>query len=106
MEVFTLKAIKVIQNIPAGKVMTYGQVAAYAGSPGGARQVARILHSMSKKYELPWHRVINSQGGISLRDKESRQIQEELLQKEGISVCGSGKVNLNLYRYDPGAECL
>lgn len=53
MKAFTMKAIQVIQNIPSGKVMTYGQIAAQAGSPRGARQVARLLHSMSAKYELP-----------------------------------------------------
>lgn len=106
MEVFTRKAIEVIQSIPAGKVMTYGQVAAYAGSPRGARQVARILHSMSNKYELPWHRVINAQGGVSLRDKETHLSQEELLKSEGVVFSGNGKINLDLYRYDPEAETL
>lgn len=106
MEVFTRRAIKVIQSIPAGKVMTYGQVAAFAGSPRGARQVARILHSMSKKYELPWHRVVNSEGGISLREKEFHIGQKELLRSEGISFGRNGKVDLDLYRYDPGMECL
>lgn len=106
MEVFTRKTIEVIQSIPSGKVMTYGQIAACAGSPRGARQVARILHSMSKKYELPWHRVINSQGGISLYEKESQLAQEELLQSEGVLFNSNGKVNLELCRYDPEAKCL
>lgn len=104
MEVFTRKAMDAIQNIPAGKVMTYGQVASYAGSPRGARQVARILHSMSKKYELPWHRVINSRGEISLRDEESQIGQEQLLKREGVSFNESGRVDLDIYRFDPGAD--
>ena len=52
--------------------MTYGQVAAAAGSPRGARQVVRVLHSMSEKYGLPWHRIINVQGEISLTDGDQR----------------------------------
>ena len=63
---FTEEVLDIIKMIPKGKVMTYGQIAAYAGNPRGARQVSRILHSMSSSHELPWHRVINSKGGISL----------------------------------------
>ena len=104
MEVFTQKAVRVIQSIPAGKVMTYGQIAAFAGSPRGARQVARILHSMSAKYDLPWHRVINSQGKISFQDEDNRQSQAELLRNEGVLIGSSGQVDLMQYRYDPGHD--
>ena len=104
MEAFTRQAIQVIQSIPAGKVMTYGQIAGLAGSPRGARQVARLLHSMSAKYNLPWHRVINAKGEISLQDEASRQIQEELLQNEGVAILASGKVDLLRYRHDPGHD--
>lgn len=68
---FTERVIHIIQSIPEGKVMTYGGVARAAGSPRGARQVVRILHSMSKKYKLPWHRVINAKGMIALTEDES-----------------------------------
>jgi len=104
MEAFTEKAILVIQNIPTGKIMTYGQVAAHAGSPRGARQVARLLHSMSVKYELPWHRVINAQGKISFQDTDNRLSQEELLQNEGVNMDSSGKIDLKHYRHDPGHD--
>lgn len=97
---FTERAIHIIKQIPPGKVMTYGQVAALAGSPRGARQVVRILHSMSKKYNLPWHRVINSKGIISIRDDESHIIQILSLQSEGIQVC-DGTINLEVYQYHP-----
>lgn len=62
---FTERVIRIIQPIPSGHVMTYGQIARLAGNSWGARQVARILHSMSCKYRLPWHRVINSRGEIA-----------------------------------------
>ncbi|MFD1031247.1 MGMT family protein [Metaplanococcus flavidus] len=103
MELFTRNAIQVIQNIPPGKVMTYGQIAAQAGSPRGARQVARLLHSMSKKYELPWHRVLNAQGKISFQDEDNRLTQKILLTTEGVMVGGNWKVDLVQYRHDPAA---
>lgn len=94
---FTEQVIHIIKSIPHGKVMTYGQIAAYAGNPRGARQVSRILHSMSFKYNLPWHRVINSKGGISLTG-EPGYTQGELLSQEGIEVINK-KIKLNNFLY-------
>ena len=92
---FTDTVIAIIKNIPKGKVMTYGQIAANAGNPWGSRQVSRILHSMSNTHELPWHRVINSKGEISLKG-EGRMIQEEMLKSEGIEFTNN-KIDLNIY---------
>lgn len=100
MQPFTKNALEVINNIPEGKVMTYGQIAALAGSPRSARQVARLLHSMSSKYGLPWHRVVNAAGQIVVSDLETRFVQQTFLEQEGVEVSSSGKVNLNLYRFD------
>ncbi|MBU1019855.1 MAG: MGMT family protein [Firmicutes bacterium] len=94
---FTEDVIDIIKMIPIGKVMTYGQIAAYAGFPQGARQVSRILHSMSEKYDLPWHRVINSQGGISLTG-EAGYIQGQMLASEGIEVVNK-KINLQKHLF-------
>ncbi len=95
---FTEKVIKIIQRIPHGKVMTYGQIATYADNPRGARQVSRILHSMSMKYNLPWHRVINSKGGISLTG-EGGYIQGQMLVDEGIEVINK-KINLRKHQHN------
>lgn len=103
MEDFTLKVIQTIRNIPAGKVMTYGQIADQAGSPRAARQVARLLHSMSAKYDLPWHRVINAEGAISLQNKEHQLMQREKLQSEGVEFTGQ-KIDLIRFRFDPEVE--
>lgn len=103
MEDFTRKVVQTIQHIPSGKVMTYGQIAAHAGSPRGARQVARLLHSMSSKYDLPWHRVINAAGKISFQDDHQRHIQESLLHAEGVEV-RAAKIDLIRYRFDPGQD--
>ncbi|MGP4079527.1 MGMT family protein [Pseudalkalibacillus sp. R45] len=101
MQPFTEKVITIIQNIPAGKVMTYGQIARLAGSPRGARQVVRILHTMSQAYELPWHRVINAKGEIAIKDEQQRNLQLTALEQEGIKLSAQDKVDLSVYRYEP-----
>lgn len=103
---FTKRVVGIILDIPVGRVMTYGQVARVAGNPRGARQVARILHSMSAKYELPWHRIINAQGGISTpSDREEKGgLQRELLETEGVEFLENGKVDLQVYRWFPEEE--
>ncbi|WP_410513346.1 MGMT family protein [Paenibacillus sp. BR2-3] len=98
---FTEKVIRVIQSIPEGKVMTYGGVALAAGSPRGARQVVRILHSMSRKYKLPWHRVVNVKGMISLSEDESSSLQKIHLLGEGIVFDERGIIDLKKYQFQP-----
>ncbi|WP_175987933.1 MGMT family protein [Bacillus sp. Marseille-Q1617] len=101
MESFTERAINIIKNIPFGKVMSYGQIAAYAGSQRGARQVVRILHSMSGKHQLPWHRVINSKGEIGFQDEERFNQQKDHLESEGVCVNNKGKIALDIYQFHP-----
>lgn len=100
MQTFTKEVITIIKNIPEGMVMTYGQIACMAGSPRGARQVARILHSMSRKYHLPWHRVINAQGKLMIKDEAMYNEQKMSLESEGV-VCVDGRVELAEYQYRP-----
>lgn len=97
MQPFTRAVIEQIKSIPPGKVMTYGGVAGAAGSPRAARQVVRILHSMSAKYELPWHRVVNAKGEIALHDDESRFLQQSLLEDEGVEIGIGGRIDLAVY---------
>jgi len=94
---FTQMVIDIIKQIPKGKVMTYGQIAKSAGNPWGARQVVRILNSMSRSYDLPWHRVINSKGEISLGGSGGT-LQAERLSSEGV-VVKDFKIDLNEYLY-------
>ncbi|MBS4210099.1 MGMT family protein [Bacillus sp. FJAT-50079] len=98
MESFTEKIIQTIRDIPIGKVATYGQIARLAGNPRAARQVARVLHSMSAKYELPWHRVINAKGEIVVSDGYR---QKELLEKENISVNEKMRIQLEKFQWMP-----
>jgi methylated-DNA-protein-cysteine methyltransferase-like protein len=81
---YTSEVKRIIKRIPFGKVSTYGFIAAMAGNPGAARQVARILHSSSRKYKLPWHRVVNRHGKISLKPFNGYEVQKRLLEKEGV----------------------
>lgn len=98
MEDFTEGVMDVIRSIPEGKVMSYGQIARVVGNPRAARQVSRILHSMSKKYKLPWHRVINSKGEISLQG-EGHASQKWLLEQEGILFDTASKIDLTVYQH-------
>ncbi|MFD1358890.1 MGMT family protein [Fictibacillus halophilus] len=104
MERFTEAVINIIKSIPPGKVMSYGQIAKAAGSPRGARQVVRILHSMSGKYNLPWHRVINSKGEIGIQDEELFFTQKSLLEDEGLQFKGNRTIDMEKYRYQPDSE--
>ena len=97
MQEFTKIVLEIIKEIPRGKVMTYGQVAAWADSPRSARQVARILHGMSEAHNLPWQRVINKQGNISLTGIAGAT-QKALLEEEGI-VFKKGKIDLSIYQW-------
>jgi len=92
----TQKIIEQILAVPRGKVCSYRDIAAKAGFPNGARQTVRVLHSMSKKYDLPWHRIIRSDGRIAL-DGEGRALQITLLRGEKVKVSNEGKVDMGKY---------
>lgn len=97
---FTSRLLKVISNIPYGKVTTYGRVAELAGKPRAARQVSWVLRVYSDKYNLPWHRIINSKGTISLGRGRGFELQRSLLEEEGISVMEDGSVDLKKYLWN------
>ncbi|WP_214767354.1 MULTISPECIES: MGMT family protein [unclassified Exiguobacterium] len=90
---FTQDVVALIRAIPAGRVATYGQIARLAGNPRAARQVVRILHSMSQAERLPWHRVVNAKGEIS------QGIEQQLaLEAEGVVFERPGKLSLSRYQ--------
>lgn len=94
---FQEKVIRLIRNIPYGTVASYGQIALYAGNPQGARQVSYILHALSGKEKLPWHRVVNSKGGISLKPRHGYELQKQLLEAEGIVFEENDRVDLKRF---------
>jgi methylated-DNA-protein-cysteine methyltransferase-like protein len=98
---FTLKVKKAIKDIPEGRVATYGLIAAHCGNPRAARQVARILHSSSKKDNLPWHRVLNRKGQISLTSARGFELQKKMLQREGVVFGKDNTIDLDEYLWHP-----
>lgn len=86
--------------------MTYGLIAAHCGNPRAARQVAWILHASLRKENLPWHRVVNRNGQISLKHFNGYEIQKQLLQKEGIIFAKGNAIDLNLFLWQPQSEFL
>ncbi|MCK4225040.1 MAG: MGMT family protein [candidate division Zixibacteria bacterium] len=98
---FSQSVKNIVKKIPPGRVATYGQIAAYAGNPRAARQVVWILHSSSRKDRLPWHRVINREGRISLEPNHGYEIQKELLRKEGIKFDKNDAIDFDRYLWSP-----
>ncbi len=99
MDSFTERVVYIVKHIPEGRVLTYGKVAALAGNPRGARQVVRILHTMTKRHGLPWHRVINAQGMISLRGTGGEE-QRSMLESEGVVFGEQGRIDLKNYLWN------
>ena len=93
--------LKLIARIPKGKVATYGQLASLAGNPKAARLVAWLLHSSTEKRKLPWHRVINSQGRISLPMDPHGYLQIGLLKKERVVMNDKGVYDLEACQWKP-----
>lgn len=100
----TARVIQAILAVPKGKVSCYRDIARVAGMPNGARQVVRVLHSMSEKHNLPWHRIIRADGLIALADFQGGDLQVQLLQAEGVEVSKTGRVDMEKYGYKGGIE--
>ena len=94
--------LEVIALIPYGKVATYGQIAKLAGLPKHARLVGYVLKHLDKSSEIPWYRVINSQGKISVTriNQQGENVQQSLLEQEGIYLLNS-KVSLKKFVWQP-----
>ncbi len=89
---FSDRVYWLVGEVPIGRVASYGQIAILAGHAGAARAVGTLMRKMSENgLELPWHRIINSRGGISCRgDLERPRLQRELLEVEGHVFSGHG----------------
>ncbi len=92
----------VVWRIPKGRVATYGQVAALAGLPGHARQVGYALRALRKDSKVPWQRVINAKGEVSLRSVPGREVDQRLLlDREGVGFDQRGRASLREYGWRP-----
>ena len=94
---FSQEVTAIIKNIPYGKVATYGQIAGLAGNRFASRQVVWVLNSLSKTEKLPWYRVVNSRGTISLKPGRGYEEQKELLMAEGIIFDGDDRIDLKTF---------
>jgi methylated-DNA-protein-cysteine methyltransferase related protein len=104
---FNIQVWEIVRRIPAGKVMTYGKIAALIPCPPnmttegyrafGPRWVGGAMAACPEG--VPWQRVVNSQGRVSLRG--SAAIQRELLEKEGVQFDSFGKIDLKKYLFTP-----
>jgi methylated-DNA-protein-cysteine methyltransferase related protein len=93
---------RMVGKIPRGKVATYGQIAALAGMPRHARQVGYALHALTQNSRVPWQRVINSKGEISVRTwSENHLLQRILLEDEGVQFDHHGRVSLTRFQWTP-----
>jgi methylated-DNA-protein-cysteine methyltransferase-like protein len=92
----------VARRIPSGRVATYGQIAELAGLEGQARLVGYAMSALPSGTTVPWHRVINAQGKVSLRSSGASGgvTQRLLLEREGVRFKG-GRVDLAKYRWAP-----
>jgi methylated-DNA-protein-cysteine methyltransferase-like protein len=93
------RIIAAIRAIPPGRVSSYRDIALAAGMPNGARQVARILHSLGESQKLPWHRIIKADGRIALPEGGGRELQTALLRQEGVEVADNGQVDMARYGF-------
>ncbi|MDM1019361.1 MGMT family protein [Acinetobacter sp. VNK23] len=94
--------LEVIALIPYGRVASYGQIAKLAGLPKHARLVGYVLKHLDKESQIPWYRVINSQGKISVTrmDEKGNNVQQDLLEAEGVYLL-NGKVSLKKFGWQP-----
>lgn len=95
------KVYEIVRRIPVGRVMTYGQIAEILGEGYTPRTVGYVMHAADTE-NVPWQRVINSQGACSTEKLTiPHNIQQKILQAEGIIFTDKGKCDLKKYRWFP-----
>ncbi len=95
------RVYEIVREIPAGRVMTYGQIAGMLGAGYTARTVGFVMHAADTE-NVPWQRVINSQGACSTgKMLLPVNIQQKILEDEGVKFDEKGRCDLNIYRWFP-----
>jgi methylated-DNA-protein-cysteine methyltransferase related protein len=90
----------VVSRIPRGRVATYGQIARLAGLPRQARLVGYALHALPAGTSVPWQRVVNAQGAISIRSGHETN-QQRRLEAEGVRFDARGRISLASFQWRP-----
>lgn len=108
MTVFQEAILRVVRLVPPGQVVSYGQVAAYVGTPRAARQVGWAMRSLEGTPDFPWWRVLNNAGKITIKGNmyNSAQMQKELLEAEGVPINDQFELDIERYRFRPDAATL
>ena len=106
LDAFADRVYYLVTQIPSGEVATYGQIAHLAGATGAARACGSALKQcvQAGQGDIPWHRVINAQGGISFKgDVQRAELQRKLLTKEGIDFTSRDmwRCTLDHYEWSP-----
>lgn len=101
---FRQAVLRLVNQIPAGRVATYGQLALLSGRPRAARLVGAVLRGLSadEAEHVPWQRVVNAQGGISTYKVGTGELQRALLGAEGVRFGTDGRCDLDTYRFSFG----
>ncbi len=94
-ESFFARVYALVRRVPRGRVVTYGQVARALGMPRGARTVGWAMRACPSN--VPWHRVVNARGEISLRPTTGYAEQRTRLKEEGVRLNRQGKIPLDKY---------
>jgi len=104
------KIYDVVRQVSRGRLATYGQIAGLAGLAGHARQVGYALHTLPENSDVPWQRIVNARGEISIRSNPfAGDVQRQMLEEEGVFAELNGRYSLNRYGWRPdleGDDCL
>lgn len=95
MDSFFNRVYQVVAQIPRGKVVTYSQIASLIGEPRSARVVGWAMHSAPRELNLPCHRVVNKEGGMSPSYIFGPGLQRKLLEDEGVTFKANGCINMD-----------
>lgn len=97
---FKEKVYNAVKTIPHGTVASYGQIALMIGIPRAARQVGWVLAQVTEEQQIPWWRIINNKGYISIKNNEYSTIeQKKKLKNENIKVTEDFQIDIKKYRY-------
>lgn len=101
MSTFTNRVYRMVRRVPSGRVVSYGGIAALLGQPRAARGVGQALHALPDDSDVPWWRVVNRNGEISIRGfVHGPQLQRALLEGEGVEFGGSGRIDWKRFGWD------
>ena len=101
-ETFSERVYALVRSVPSGRVISYGGVAALLGHPRAARGVGQALHALPDDSDVPWWRVVNRNGEISIRGiMHGATRQRQLLRREGIRFDANGRIDWRKYGWQP-----